>query len=301
MNTDTYQQIAITSSEQWHELRKNDVTASEIASLFGISPYKSKLKLYCEKAGKIEVEFEDNPVMQRGRWAEIMFVPALKEQEDMDIIKANVYCRDEAIRLGATPDYFTLGTDIVETKICSPDVFEDWGQELPMHYILQHQAQYAVMPEKTGGGIALMIMCYKHVTLKWFPIDPDPLTISTIRQKVAEFWDDVKAGNEPTPDFAADTDVIKRLNKYDAGVMLDFTGDSEFTTLINERMGLKKVVKDAEGKLEEMDNKIKFRMGDAAIGLLNGYKINYKSFVKPAFTVRESTQRPLKITQLKGE
>ncbi|NDD54352.1 endonuclease, partial [bacterium] len=41
-----HQIINNTSREEWLNARKHDVTASEVAALFGISPYMSKYELW---------------------------------------------------------------------------------------------------------------------------------------------------------------------------------------------------------------------------------------------------------------
>lgn len=53
-------------SEEWLELRKKCVTATDIATIMGVNPYKTAYQLWQEKLGLKELEIE-NDAMRRGK------------------------------------------------------------------------------------------------------------------------------------------------------------------------------------------------------------------------------------------
>ena len=55
----------ILSDEHWHSMRKQNVGGSDIATLFDVSPYKTKFTLWHEKAGNVT---EDNEGNSRTDW-----------------------------------------------------------------------------------------------------------------------------------------------------------------------------------------------------------------------------------------
>lgn len=62
--------IQIESDEQWHELRRRNVGGSDIAALFGASPYMTEFTLWAEKAGIVERQDEENSKMRLGKYLE---------------------------------------------------------------------------------------------------------------------------------------------------------------------------------------------------------------------------------------
>ena len=73
------ERIPITSREQWLELRRSAVTASDVGAIFGLHPYKTPLRLWADKTG-VNLEDVENAAMRRGRWLEAAVLSACREQ-----------------------------------------------------------------------------------------------------------------------------------------------------------------------------------------------------------------------------
>src|SRR5262245_11641298 len=96
----------ITSDEQWHELRKPNLGASEIGALFGDHEYATPYSLSAKKLGLLDAN-SDTEVMKRGRLLEPVAIALLREEKpDWEIWQPHAYYCDETARLGATPDCF---------------------------------------------------------------------------------------------------------------------------------------------------------------------------------------------------
>ena len=62
--------VTIEDDKQWHELRKRNIGGSDIAALFGASPWMTEFTLYAEKSGITEHVIEENNKMALGRYLE---------------------------------------------------------------------------------------------------------------------------------------------------------------------------------------------------------------------------------------
>ena len=60
---------AIRDDAHWHELRAKAVGGSEVAALFGLSPFTTAYTLWHEKAGKVPREEFDN---QKTNWGKLI-------------------------------------------------------------------------------------------------------------------------------------------------------------------------------------------------------------------------------------
>ena len=145
----TVERIPIESRDAWLELRRQDVTASDVAAVCGVDPRKTPLQVYAEKLGLIPQQI-DNQIMRRGRWLEAAFIEALADkQSQWETRRAKIYLRDPAIRIGATPDIVAIdpereGIGIIQCKVVSRPVFRSqWLDEgegpitAPLSYQLQ--------------------------------------------------------------------------------------------------------------------------------------------------------------------
>lgn len=102
--TDTVS-IPITSRAEWLELRRQDVTASDIAAVCGVHPERSALQVYLEKVHAPLGADNDNKLMRRGRWLEPAVIAAVRDQHpDLDARAEGFYLRSPSLRIGATPD-----------------------------------------------------------------------------------------------------------------------------------------------------------------------------------------------------
>ena len=299
---------AITDTASWLALRKQDVTASEIGILFGDYPHKSKLTLFLEKNGEIELPPLEEEALKRGRWAEDMFPRAMWEQERFELKRVDVYIRDENLRLGASPDFYAtsdVNTElgIIETKSVSEHIFKTWDGELPLHYLLQHQCQYALEPDIKWGGIAVMVFgAWGTLTLHWFPIERNETVISAIKGRVKSFWAEVARGLRPEAEYPRDAETIKLLYPNDTGEVVDWSNNNRMTDVVMLRHAVKEEQKILEDKLKAYDAEITYNIGDATEATLkDGYKVTWKLQTRKTFIMPESKVRVLRVSRKKSK
>jgi predicted phage-related endonuclease len=294
----------ITSEQEWLEWRKQDVTASSVAALFGQHPYATALKLHLEKRG-IEFSKPDDRVLRRGRWLEPAVAKAVMEKRpEWKLEPAGVYLRDPDLRLGATPDFFIhgdpRGLGVLQTKTVAPSVFErewDGGREPPFWITLQTITEM-MLAGADFGAIAGLVVDPFDMDVHVLDVPRHAATETRIALAVRAFWDDVAAEREPTPDYARDTDAIRAMTAAaTAGKAFDASGHNGLPAILAQRAGLKARIKDDEARCAEIENEIKYLLGDAeAIENLPGWRVTFKPTDYKAYTVAARTVRSLRIT-----
>jgi predicted phage-related endonuclease len=95
------------TEQEWLEARKQDVTSTEVAALFGLNPHKSRLRLWHEKRGDVESDFEDNPFTKWGRRLQNAVAEGIAEDEGWDEVEdlRLYYARDPDLGLGSSFDF----------------------------------------------------------------------------------------------------------------------------------------------------------------------------------------------------
>lgn len=301
----TVERISIRDRASWLAMRSFDLTASDIGAAVGIDPHKTALRLYAEKTGLLMGE-PDNNLMRRGRWMEAAVLEALREEQPGWVVeKCNVYLRDPALRLGATPDAVATTDDgeivNVQCKVVSKPAYErDWIDGPPMPYVLQTLTEGLL--QGTGSYIAALVVDTYSADLFLHAVPRHGGAEARVMQIADEFWRNVENGVQPAPDFKRDADTVAALFPQSvADPVLDLTGDNYLPDLLIERGVLKQAVKDCDARLIEIDTDIKAKLGTHERATLPGWKLSWKTHTRKEHVVAESTARPLLVTDLRDK
>lgn len=293
------ERIAITSRPDWLAVRKQDVTASEVAALFGAHPYKSALQVYAEKKG-LARDQGDNPAMRRGRILEPAVAAALAEDRpDLGpLTKATAYLRDPALRIGATPDYTLADGTPVEMKTAAPEVFaRDWVDGPPLAYQLQLLVQMRLL--EAGRGFLAVLIDNRAKDLHVCEVAWHDGAWTRIAEAVADFWARFARDEMPSPDFARDGAALKSLMPPASGKRIDLTGDNLLPELLEERARLKGEVKEREQRLAAIDAEIIAKLDGAEEAAAQGWRISHKLQSRKETVIAASTYPVLRVTALK--
>jgi predicted phage-related endonuclease len=298
------ERIEITSRDQWLALRKQDVTASRVGALFGLHPYVSAARLYFEQSGIEFPETEESPVMRRGRLLEGAVALAVEdERPHWNIVKGQYYWRDTELRLGATPDFLIegdpRGLGVLQTKTAAPSVFKrDWngGTEIPFWITLQTLTE-CLLTSAAFGVVAAMQVDPFNLLCPILEIPRHEPSEQRIREAVKRFWQDVAQGNEPTPDYGRDKDLVRVLTpREQKDKPVDLAGENELPVLLEQRARMKATIKQYEERCEEIETEICWKMRDAErVTGLDDWTITYKTQHRKEKLVPASTFRVLRI------
>ena len=84
--------ITVRDEAHWHTLRAMHLGGSDVAALFGLSPYTSKWQLWMEKAGKLAPEdLSGNMAVQAGKFLEAGIANWAASKWGMTISKVEEY------------------------------------------------------------------------------------------------------------------------------------------------------------------------------------------------------------------
>jgi predicted phage-related endonuclease len=247
--------------------------------------------------------------MRRGRWLEAAALEALREtMPGWSFERANVYMRDPEVRLGATPD--ALATDPehpgqivnVQLKTVSRPTYErDWSDnDAPIGYILQTIAEGYLLGANRNLLVALVIDTYSaDIAVRAIP--RHPAAEQKIRSIAASFWADVAAGHPPAPDFSKDRDTIAAMfPRPEPEKVVDLSSDNRLAEILADREAVKILIKHQSAQVDEIDAEVKFKMGDAEVAELPGWRLTWKEETKE-YKAREaysSTSRVLRVKQI---
>lgn len=204
--------IKVENDAHWHQLRACHIGGSDVAALFGMSPYATKWQLWMEKAGKLPPEdLNDNKAVQAGKFLEAGIAGWAAARWDMSLEKVTAYATcDSVVGMGASLDYVSSDGAPVEIKWSARGHgWEYQADEIlsaPDNYILQCQHQMACF----GGDHAWLVALINNEPRRMFvPRNED--IIEAIKSACVEFWFSIQKGEAPDPDFVMDADAIGRL------------------------------------------------------------------------------------------
>lgn len=272
--------IVPTSKEHWLQLRSEDVTSTEVAALFDLSPYMTRLELHYLKAGKATVDFEATDRMKWGIRFEEATARGVAEDFSLKIRKISRYMRhSDHERVGSSFDYEIVGiiadgiepinefqaayekhgAGILEIKCVDGLVYKNSWQptEAPEH--IETQVQYQL--EVSNREWAIICPLVGGNDAKPFIRMRDRDVGKALMAAVAEFWANVDAGIEPEPDFSRDSEFLIKLHQQ-AGDAVMTTEDDRVAALFNRYRKAAAEAKAADDEKEAVKAEILTVVGD---------------------------------------
>src|ERR1700690_947728 len=145
MNRET---ITPRDETHWHELRSKVITSTEVAALFGISPWMTLFELWHRKKNQTIVQIEPNTRMVWGNRLESAIANGVAEDYKLTIRPMKEFIQIPSWRLGASFDYAIDPDGGMEVKNVDGLAYKDgWliqGDmiEAPPHIEIQGQTQF---------------------------------------------------------------------------------------------------------------------------------------------------------------
>ncbi len=170
--------------------RRFNITATEVATLFGLNKYESPQKLIDKKRNPVQI---DNNHVRRGKLKEPSVLEAFFLDMHMKTTrhKGGTICLPDH-RIAATPDAYVRDTNnVVECKSVTTRNFDAWYDRCPTHYHLQVLQQMLLCNSEEGYIGALEegdpYECeYRFVVWK---MTRDARVEELIKQEVHRFWE----------------------------------------------------------------------------------------------------------------
>lgn len=254
---------------EWLELRKTGIGGSDVAAIFGLSPWKSPMELFAEKTGQMP-EKKQTWAMTRGIALEEPLARWFSETYGVKVWRKNGLIRHpEHTWMVANIDRRVVGQKIgVECKTASPFAFEKWANgDAPIDYVMQCQHYMAV----TGWDAWWLVYVIDGHEPQAILIQRDEEAIQTIIYRTREFW--FNHVMKKIPPNADESDSCRNALSamyatptYQSAVELP--EEAEFW--IQEKHQASAEEKAAKERGDLAKNTLRAMMGDNEIGFRNG-------------------------------
>lgn len=281
--------VAATLSPEWHEARRQGISASEIAAVLGLSPWESPYSLWHRKVGTLG-EQDENQSMRWGRRLEDAIAEEFAERHpEFYIERAGLLAHESRDWQLATPDRVLYDSAVIELPVSALEVKTDgdltgWGDdgsdEVPVYYRCQVLWQMDVIgiPE---ARIALLL---NGRTYREYTVSHDEADLAIMRTAAQEFLQSIRDGAPPDVDaHTATTDTLKALHpdlEDRQAVVPDDLADAYHAA--------NQAAKDAKTHLNEVSNLLRDLLGSAKYGIrADGSKVVTRS----VYDVAERVQK----------
>ncbi len=187
--------------------RKKFIGASEVASVLGINPFCSPLKLWGIKTGAIEPD-EENEAMFWGSRLERTVSGAFAEKHNVKLMAYKKrFVHKTMPYFSCELDNIIVGTEeIVEIKTVNAFDWKKWADPdaIPEYVISQVTAQMG-LSGRNKAWVACLCGGQKYIE-KFVAFDPDLYEV--IENRVRDFWENFVIPKIPPMAVSADGDII---------------------------------------------------------------------------------------------
>jgi putative phage-type endonuclease len=254
------------SYEEWLAARREDITSTEVAALFGLDPRKSRRRLWHEKRGDIEPDFVDSEPAKWGRRLQSAIGQYICEdegwQDPQDL--TGYYYRHDDRRLGCSLDFECLDQEeriILEVKQSGRVSKEEgWGpNRAPLRYEFQIMTQmHLAIREGNADSGAIGTLVGGNRTLV-FRRKYDREVGAMIDSEVDSFWRSIETNTPPDPDFLVDAPILERLqgSLLELGDVLDLSRNNRAVYLMESIAELKAALKPLAEQAEDIQDRMK--------------------------------------------
>lgn len=265
----------------WLKLRTQDITSTDAAALFGISPYLTPFELWHRKKQGTVVQLEANERMQWGtRLQDAIAAGICQDQGWKEYRRKDEYVRWPAARLGSSFDFEVIHggeMPLLEVKNVDSLAYKDgWlidgdTVEAPPHIELQVQHQLAVS-DRQLAYIGALIGGNRVILIRR---ERDEAIINALIKKSQDFWKSIDENKPPEPDFERDAAFISKLYRYaDPRKVLNADGDDSLASLAFEYKRVGNEIKELQSEKDGYKAQMLTMIGDAAKVIAPGFSIS---------------------------
>jgi putative phage-type endonuclease len=261
--------------EEWLKWRKKGIGGSEAATIAGLNPWSSTLKVYIDKINEEAVEHQDNECMRVGRDLEDYVARRFEEATGKKVRKVNYLLqhREHEFML-ANLDRDIVGEEaFLECKTTGSYSKSDWEEGVPLHYEIQC-LHYMSVTGCTHCYIAVLIGNEKFI---WHKIERDEDTINNLIKIEKDFWENnILANVPPSPDG---TDQYSEMlkDKYSSSITSTIELKSIFEQKLKRRDELIELIDGMETEKKQIDQEIQVEMEENDRAILGDRVITWKS------------------------
>lgn len=282
--------------------RSQNIGASEVAALFGLSTHTTLFELWHRKAGNIaEDDLSGIDAVEAGIFLEPSIAEWIAHRNGWKIRKVHRYCQHPTVAgMGASPDYEIVGhpkgRGTLQIKNVDGIVRRQWEDDKPpMAFQLQVQHEIAC-GGYAWGALGVLVGGNRPET---FEFDRHEPAIAKIEAAVTEFWRTIRDGEEPQPDFARDLETIQQLYSVaNLGKVLDLTADERFADACARYAAASAAESAARKSKDAAKAEILATAQDAELAFAKGFKVTTWNVAECSVAYSRSAYRGFKCSTL---
>jgi len=245
--------------QEWHDLRKQGITGTDVGAILGVSPFSSAYKIWAVKTGLVTDEVKQNQSMRLGQLLEPALLQLFKETHpEMQVHEVGTYAHEDYPFMIANPDGLAIEGDklwIVEIKTS-----RKYWEEVPAHYITQ-VLHYADVFSADG----IKMVSYAGGNYQEWDIPFSEFELEAQREAVKDFWEEnIQQNIEPSWDGSQATyEVMREIARPgdpEVSVDLGYLG----VQLANAQEEAQRT----ERELRQLKSAALAQMGDAKFGMV---------------------------------
>lgn len=199
--------ITPANEQEWLSLRSKNINSTEVAPLFGLSPFKTYAELWLEKRDNTQTEFKMNKRIKAGQVLEPAIAQLIADDNGWTVKPFKNYIEVPELKIGSSFDYAIYEdgqpVSLFEIKNVDAKFWKDWHNddgelEAKNHIELQCQWQMLV------SGIHKLKLGVLFGGNDWHVLSRDynPVIGEMMLERVAEFWRKVEANEQPQFDYS---------------------------------------------------------------------------------------------------
>jgi len=250
------------------ETRKSGIGGSDAAAACGVSPWKTPLQLWMEKAEGLQLDdLSNNDKVHFGNVLEDVVAAEFQRRKGINVMRhrATMRHKDRPFML-ANIDRRLVGVrEGLEIKTADSRTAAQWGEqgsdEIPMHYLLQCVHYMAV----TGWDRWHVAVLIGGNEFRSYVIERDVTLEERLIDRENAFWSCVTRRVPPPAETAED---LLLLYPKDNGEAIVAT--PEIADAIESLKNLKAELKGLEAGIKDRETQIKAFLGDAAEIIVGG-------------------------------
>lgn len=261
---------------QWLKERQCGIGGSDVGAILGVNKYKTPFEVYLEKTEPVTEVREQSESAYWGDQFEEVVAKEFEKRTGKKVRRDRKhYKHKEYSFMVANIDRKVVGENaILECKTANQYLANEWqDDEVPASYLLQVQ-HYLFVTGAEVGYIAVLIGGQKFV---WKEVQRDEELIEVIIEAEKEFWKMVQDKTPPALDgsSAAEKYLKERYKEAeeDKSIELGF----EYKDKIKTYLDMKVQLKNFETQVKELENQIKFEIGNSEYAHAPGYSLSWKN------------------------
>lgn len=274
------------TKEQWLKYRKQGIGGSDVASLLGISKWKSTIELWLEKTNQTNELPMENEAMQWGMIMEDVIRNHFSSVTGKPVVQVKAILQHETYPF-MIADVDGITTDekgnpaVLEIKTVSEYKRAEWEEGVPTYY--QTQVQHYLLV--TGLAKAYVVVLIGGNRFRMYEVEADEEVQAMLIAVEQNFWNQVQNMIRPEID-GSDTakSLLDRI--YHGGIAEPIVLPEEAMEYVDLYIEACAEEENAKAKKQEASNHLKEFMGDYEKAKCLDYHLTWKAVISERFDTK---------------